>query len=65
MVDPISTTIPTNVDVTPWAIAARLRGGDPPVVGRITDGVLLLDARTVLPGEDAALIAAVAAASKS
>ena len=46
------------------ALAARLRAGDPPVVGRIADGVLLLDARTVLPGEDAALIAAVGAASR-
>jgi L-seryl-tRNA(Ser) seleniumtransferase len=32
------------------------------VVGRIQDGRLLLDARTVLPREDDALLAAVAAA---
>ncbi len=44
------------------ALAARLRAGDPPVVGRIQQGRLLLDARTVLPGEDEALLAAVAAA---
>ena len=44
------------------ALAAKLRAGDQPVVGRIQDGRLLLDARTVLPGEDEALIAAVATA---
>jgi L-seryl-tRNA(Ser) seleniumtransferase len=43
-------------------LAARLRRGEPPVVGRIRDGRLLLDARTVLPGEDDALLAAVEAA---
>jgi L-seryl-tRNA(Ser) seleniumtransferase len=44
------------------ALAARLRSGDPPVVGRIQDGRLLLDGRTVLPGEDEALLEAVRAA---
>jgi L-seryl-tRNA(Ser) seleniumtransferase len=44
------------------ALAAALRAGDPPVVGRIHEGRLLLDARTVLPGEDEALLAAVTAA---
>jgi L-seryl-tRNA(Ser) seleniumtransferase len=47
------------------ALATKLRAGDPPVVGRIHEGRLLLDARTVLPGEDEALIAAVAAAAVS
>lgn len=46
------------------ALAARLRGGDPPVVGRIHEGVLLLDARTVLTGEDDELIDAVVKAVK-
>jgi L-seryl-tRNA(Ser) seleniumtransferase len=32
------------------------------VVGRIHEGRLLLDARTVLPGEDEALLSALAAA---
>jgi L-seryl-tRNA(Ser) seleniumtransferase len=40
------------------ALAARLRRTDPPVVGRIEDDRLLLDPRTVLPDEDAALLAA-------
>jgi len=43
----------------PDEISARLRAGDPAVVGRVQEGRLLLDARTVLPGEDEALIAAV------
>jgi L-seryl-tRNA(Ser) seleniumtransferase len=45
-------------------LAARLRAGEPPVVGRIHEGRLLLDARTVLAGEDEAMLAAVAAAVK-
>jgi len=31
----------------------RLRGGDPPLIGRIQEGSLLLDLRTVLPEQDA------------
>ena len=46
------------------ALAARLRAGDPPIVGRIHAGALLLDARTVQPVEDAELVAAVAAAHR-
>ena len=37
-----------------------LRENDPPVIGRIHEGRVLLDPRTVLPGEDDALIEAVA-----
>src|SRR6185369_7661664 len=44
------------------ALAAKLRAGDPPVVGRIHEGRLLFDARTVLPGEDGALLDAIVAA---
>jgi L-seryl-tRNA(Ser) seleniumtransferase len=39
-----------------------LRHGDPPVVGRIADGRLLLDLRTVLPQEDALVSELIAAA---
>ncbi|MEO7331710.1 MAG: L-seryl-tRNA(Sec) selenium transferase, partial [Minicystis sp.] len=39
--------------------ARRLRTGDPPVLARIHEGRLLLDARTVLPDEDDALLEAV------
>lgn len=37
----------------------RLRRGDPPVIGRINEGKLLLDLRSVQPREDAALVKAV------
>ena len=43
-------------------LAARLRAGDPPVVGRIQDDVLLLDLRTVRADEDEQLRAAIVAA---
>jgi L-seryl-tRNA(Ser) seleniumtransferase len=43
-------------------LAAPLRVGDPPVVGVIRDGRLLLDARTIAPDEVELVIGAVAAA---
>lgn len=47
----------------PDALAEALRAGDPPVIGRVHQGALLLDARTVQPlGQGDALIAAVRAA---
>ncbi|HJQ98684.1 MAG TPA: L-seryl-tRNA(Sec) selenium transferase [Candidatus Polarisedimenticolaceae bacterium] len=42
----------------------QLRRGDPPVVARIHDDVVLLDLRTVLPDQDAALARAIAAATR-
>jgi L-seryl-tRNA(Ser) seleniumtransferase len=39
-------------------LARALRAHDPPVVGRISEDVLLLDARSVLPGEDQLVIEA-------
>ncbi len=47
---------------SPDALAARLRLGDPPVVGRIEDGRLLLDPRTLADGEVEPAGRAVAAA---
>ena len=44
------------------AFARRLREHDPPVIARIEDGRVLLDARTVLDGEDATIVAALRAA---
>jgi len=44
------------------ALAERLRRGDPPVVARLEADALLLDLRTVLPEEDALLLAALRAA---
>jgi L-seryl-tRNA(Ser) seleniumtransferase len=37
----------------------KLRRGEPPVIGRIADGALILDLRSVLPREDATLTHAV------
>ena len=44
---------------SPDAAAAKLRAASVPVIARIGDGRLLLDPRTVLPGQDAALLDAV------
>ncbi len=43
---------------SPTALATRLRAGDPPVIGRVESGALLLDLRTVDAGDDAALAGA-------
>lgn len=43
-------------------LAARLRRGDPPVLGRIDDDRLLLDVRTLLPGDDRRIAEVLAAA---
>jgi L-seryl-tRNA(Ser) seleniumtransferase len=43
-------------------LLARLRRGTPPVVAYLREGRLVLDLRTVAPGDDPALVAAVAAA---
>jgi L-seryl-tRNA(Ser) seleniumtransferase len=43
---------------------ARLRRGEPPVFARIVDDRVVLDARTVLPGEDDDLLRAIEALSK-
>jgi L-seryl-tRNA(Ser) seleniumtransferase len=54
--------IPVDGGAALEALAKRLRLGETPVVGRIEDGRLLLDPRTVDPREDAALVRAVKAA---
>lgn len=54
-----------GVELPSWAVAlperyaAALRAGDPPVVGRVERGRLLLDLRCVPPAEDAALAGSV------
>jgi L-seryl-tRNA(Ser) seleniumtransferase len=45
---------------SPDRLLARLRAGTPAVVGRIEDGVVLLDLRTVDPADDEALAGALA-----
>jgi L-seryl-tRNA(Ser) seleniumtransferase len=47
----------------PESLARPLRRGDPPVVGRVVRGRLLLNLRTVPPEHDDALAAAVLACS--
>jgi len=49
----------------PDDLLARLRQADPPVVGRIEADQVLLDPRTVLPGEGAWVVAAVRGAVKT
>lgn len=56
-------TLPTFVLALPAGdadeVAARLRRADPPVVARIEEDRVVLDPRTVMPGEDAAVVGAV------
>jgi L-seryl-tRNA(Ser) seleniumtransferase len=53
-------TLPTTLLALPPGdadgLASRLRHGDPPVVGRIEDGRVVLDPRTVMPWEDELLV---------
>jgi len=55
-------TLPTRLLALPGPerekLAERLRRGDPAVVARIEEGLLVLDPRTVLPGEDELLLGA-------
>jgi L-seryl-tRNA(Ser) seleniumtransferase len=46
----------------PDGLVTVLRHGEPPVIARVEDGVVLCDARTVLPDEDEAFVGAIAAA---
>jgi len=46
-------------------IARRLRAGDPPVVARVSEDRVLLDPRTVLDGEDEALVTVLRAALRA
>ena len=59
--------LPTRVVVidvpNPNAFEKRLRNGEPPVVARIEQDKIILDMRTVAPGEIEALIAAVKTAA--
>ncbi len=48
----------------PDRMAAALRRGSPPVVARVSEDRLLVDLRTVLPGEEEALLAALVASAR-
>jgi L-seryl-tRNA(Ser) seleniumtransferase len=49
-------------DMTDATLALRLRLGPPAVMGRLRDGKLVLDVRTVFPEQETALVSAVRAA---
>ncbi|MGH9485344.1 MAG: L-seryl-tRNA(Sec) selenium transferase, partial [Terriglobales bacterium] len=55
-------TLPTWLIALPQGLAAALRAGDPPVVARVERKRCLVDLRTVMPEEEAGLVAAIAAA---
>jgi L-seryl-tRNA(Ser) seleniumtransferase len=55
--------LPSAAVSLPEALAAPLRSGAPPVVGRLEAGRLLLDLRSALPEQDEPLVAAVLAAA--
>jgi L-seryl-tRNA(Ser) seleniumtransferase len=52
-------------DAAAELVARSLRQGEPPVIGHIRDGRLLLDLRTVLPGQESTLARRVVEASAS
>ncbi|MFI7439082.1 L-seryl-tRNA(Sec) selenium transferase [Nonomuraea indica] len=56
-------TLPSAAVSLPDRFAVPLRGGDPPVVGRIESGRLLLDLRTVPPERDVDVVGAVLSAA--
>ncbi len=62
-------TLPTKLVAlhvtSPDKLAALLRSGEPPVIGRIESGELLLDPRTVLADEEQDLLSAVEQAVQS
>jgi L-seryl-tRNA(Ser) seleniumtransferase len=53
--------LPSAAISLPEALAAPLRGGTPPVVGRVEAGRLLLDLRSVPPEADEPLVRAILA----
>jgi len=57
-------SVAVSLDGDAAAFAAALRAGDPPVIGRIHDGVLLLDLRAIVPPDDARLAGAVLAIAR-
>ncbi|MCD2191047.1 L-seryl-tRNA(Sec) selenium transferase [Actinomycetospora soli] len=56
--------LPSAAVALPVAYAEALRAGDDPVVGRVEQGRCLLDLRSVLPDDDARLVAAVRAVTE-
>jgi L-seryl-tRNA(Ser) seleniumtransferase len=48
--------------LTPDALVERLRGAEPPVIARIQNSRVVLDPRTILPGQEEAVARAVVGA---
>ena len=48
----------TVASLAPQELEARLRQADAPVIGRVEHGMVRLDVRTLLPGDEAAILAA-------
>jgi L-seryl-tRNA(Ser) seleniumtransferase len=48
----------TSPQISADELAKRLRSGDPPIIGRVEEGRVLLDLRTVFPEQDEVLAAA-------
>ncbi|HQZ70641.1 MAG TPA: L-seryl-tRNA(Sec) selenium transferase [Anaerolineae bacterium] len=59
----LPSTLLAILDAHPDRLAARLRGGQMPVVALVESGAVLLDPRTVLPEQDELLLAALVAAA--
>jgi L-seryl-tRNA(Ser) seleniumtransferase len=53
----IPTPVARLTTAHPEDLAAALRRGQPPVIVRIADGAVLVDLRTVMPDEDAVIVA--------
>jgi L-seryl-tRNA(Ser) seleniumtransferase len=47
----------THRELSADALLARLRSSDPPVIARVEEGRVLLDLRTVFPGQESTLVA--------
>lgn len=52
-------SLPTWLIALPESLEPKLRASDPPIIGRIEDGRLLLDLRTVFPEDEPALLRAI------
>ena len=50
----------TCADLSADELSTRLRQSDPPIIARVEEGRVLLDLRTVFPGEDGLVLAALA-----
>ena len=49
----------SHPDADPGHVAALLRQHEPPIIGRLSGGEVCLDMRTLLPGDDEAILQAV------